>query len=865
MSVNYYDIYPLGTPTIPPPILGQPLLGQDAQASIISTKSLPLASYVANLDNSAWTKSFIWYDTKGRPIGTHTINHLGGFTKTAIELDFTGTPQKTFTYHSRKNATTPAITIEETLTYDLQNRLTKHEHKINSNPPEILAENEYNEIGQLKKKKVGNNIQEIEYSYNIRGWMTGINLDPNGNFQSGKLFNYKVNYNNLLEGLPLPNGDVTTPIEPKWNGNIAEVLWKNRDDTNVKRYGYVYDKVNRLTAGLYQSPLNLTSKEHSERLTYDLNGNIMTLKRSAYFMGTATDLIDNLTYNDYKGNKFTYVTDDTGDSNGYEGGENPVSYDLNGNMTDMMDKGISEITYNHLNLPNKIIINEEGTTDIIIQTLYSADGTKLKKTNTTTISGIMGTTTNINTTDYLEGFQYLASERSSMQITPGGINGLLETEVAMEREAFMNETLTPQAVAPPGGGGTDNTVLQFVPTAEGFYDFIENKYVYKYKDHLGNTRVTYAKNTVTSLIDILDKNDYYPFGMNHLDSNAGSFVGQSSYKNYKFGSKELQETGFYDFGARFYMSDIAVFGTHDPLSESTLQPYAFAYNNPIFYNDPSGMEGEAAASDDSSGGGEASNGGGGIGAGFGSGGTCPPDCGGGNKGNGITPASMGNIPGGYDGAPREIAGAGVDDVAADHDIQGIILEGASYSPSLPVSGSVTVGGGGNGMKKGPDNNPKSFVQSDIWNSHIARYFIKDTYTIGLNSDLSIILGGGSSVNITLLTRGQNPGIYFTPTVSGSIGSGFNASATISFSNGLYTGDPRTITSSMLPGSQYGVSFGAGLLGKISLNAGYAPTGNGKGFINGGFQIGAGIQGSPWTGVDARATYQYTPIAIPIIK
>ena len=216
---------------------------------------------------------------------------------------------------------------------------------------------------------------------------------------------------------------------------------------------------------------------------------------------------------------------------------------------------------------------------------------------------------------------------------------------------------------------------------------------------MGNARVTYAKNNVTGVLDILDKNNYYPFGMNHLDSNSGSFVGQSSYKNYKYNGKELQETGMYDYGARMYMPDIVIFGTHDPLSEVTLQPYAYAYNNPIFYNDPTGMEGEAAASDDG-GGGEASNGGGGgMGEGFGGGGGCPPDCGGGNKGNGITPASMGNVPGGYDGAPREIAGAGVDDVAADHDIQGVGWTKKAQKNSLPVSGSVTLGGGGNGMKK----------------------------------------------------------------------------------------------------------------------------------------------------------------------
>ncbi|MBB4806998.1 RHS repeat-associated protein [Chryseobacterium defluvii] len=59
--------------------------------------------------------------------------------------------------------------------------------------------------------------------------------------------------------------------------------------------------------------------------------------------------------------------------------------------------------------------------------------------------------------------------------------------------------------------------------------------------------------------------------------------------NYKYNGKELQETGMYDYGARFYMPDIGRWGVHDPLSDATLQPYSYTSNNPIFYNDPTGM------------------------------------------------------------------------------------------------------------------------------------------------------------------------------------------------------------------------------------------------------------------------------------
>lgn len=87
----------------------------------------------------------------------------------------------------------------------------------------------------------------------------------------------------------------------------------------------------------------------------------------------------------------------------------------------------------------------------------------------------------------------------------------------------------------------------------------------------------------------MDTNDYYPLGMNFIRDEESVF-GTGSFYNYKYNGKELQETGMYDYGARFYMPDIGRWGVVDPLAEMSrrFSPYVYGNNNPIMFVDPDG-------------------------------------------------------------------------------------------------------------------------------------------------------------------------------------------------------------------------------------------------------------------------------------
>lgn len=143
--------------------------------------------------------------------------------------------------------------------------------------------------------------------------------------------------------------------------------------------------------------------------------------------------------------------------------------------------------------------------------------------------------------------------------------------------------------------GTDISRLQFFNHSEGYVDAVGStyKYVYQYKDHLGNVRLSYKDVSTTSTpnLQIQEENNYYPFGLRHKGYNN---VINGTHYAYMHAGKELQEelgANFYDFETRGYDPALGRFMQIDELAivQTSWTPYHYNANNPIRFTDPTGL------------------------------------------------------------------------------------------------------------------------------------------------------------------------------------------------------------------------------------------------------------------------------------
>jgi RHS repeat-associated protein len=447
-----------------------------------------------------------YYDVKGRVTKVVQNNLLGGYDVTNTVYTFTGQPATVTHSHTASGKSTR--TEVYTYSYDHADRVSKVEHTLGGTKI-TLADYTYDSFGRLSTKSLhGSAANKLTYAYNLRSWLTGI---------TSTRFTQNLYYN-------------TGVGTARYNGSISSMTWKSGNESTVRGYKFTYDGLDRMLNATYGETAGISTNANrfSENVTgYDKNGNIKGLQRYGQLSSAAYGMIDNLTLT-LNGNQLNRV-DDAVTASAYNGGfefknganaADEYSYDANGNLTKDLNKGISGITYNFLNLPNVVTFSDGST----ITYTYGADGTKLR-----TVHKIGSTTT---TTDYCGNVVY------------------------------------------------ENGVQKLLLTEEGYVTLSDSKYHYYLKDHQGNNRVVISQSgTVeetnhyypfggafasTSNVQPYKYNgkeldskkglNWYDYGARHYDAALGRFT-----TNDRFAEKYYSMSP-YQYGANNPVNNIDVNG-----------------------------------------------------------------------------------------------------------------------------------------------------------------------------------------------------------------------------------------------------------------------------------------------------------------
>ncbi len=420
LTVNYYDHYDFNRNGAADYKYDSVHLSGQESTSVKKPRGSATGSRKLTVDaagnvTSTWLWSVVFYGKYDRVIQTLSNNHLYSTLadKSTVIYDFAGQALKTKTTH--RSSATVSVNLTDRPVYDHAGRVLKLYRQIDSNAEFLICEYMYNALGQMVDKRLSgpDNTypQSVDYRFNIRGWLTSINnskLTNDGllNDDVNDLFGMEIMYNTITAGLNDQSGDKRYS-----NGNISAIKWKTAVDglsaTDGQRsFKFEYDLSDRLKQSTFQAykalSTNWTGETGSmtEKMTYDANGNILTLERykpkiGASLFNVGSEKMDDLSYTYATNTNRLQKVEDAGDTGGFNNGSvngtDEYVYSSSGSLTADKNKKIDSIHYNFLGKPRRIKFNDGK----VVTYTYDASGTKLKMT-----------VSNGATTDYVNSFVY---------------------------------------------------------------------------------------------------------------------------------------------------------------------------------------------------------------------------------------------------------------------------------------------------------------------------------------------------------------------------------------------------------------------------------------------------------------------------
>ena len=472
-----------------------------------------------------------FYDYKKRLMQVVERNPEGGISRTSYDYDLVGNVVR-YKELRQPYAGADEDMVTASYVYDNRRRLIREVRALNYENS-VAVDYEYDDLGKLVGKTTRNGGLNTTMAYNLQGWQTDMQVTDSGS----PLFDTHLRYYD-------PQYGETTP---SYAGNISEWTWRQGGESDENTYAFTYDSHSRLTDTDQYINGEFDNQFVEDYMSYDYNGNIKFLKRYEH------GILKNYYVYRYNGNQLTALDDLSASSPVTSSWITPASSAALGDPDPTPDPAVPII-------PRDTIYNGVGYVyDSAGNVLYDSHaGLNLRYNDLNLIEKVMRGDTIVAKYSYL-------SDGTKLSATDSAGNGLYYSGSLVYSK--QSAALTMESCAFTGG--------RFVATATG----VEARYFVT--DHLGSVRAV-----VNDEGEVLERNDYYPFGSRWDD-------GLLSDNRYRYNGKEAQaflNNPYLDYGARQYDSDGAVWLGKDPLSEKyyPISPYVFCVNNPIKYMDVDG-------------------------------------------------------------------------------------------------------------------------------------------------------------------------------------------------------------------------------------------------------------------------------------
>ena len=294
-------------------------------AKTLRTTSMPTGGMTRVLGTTTFLSSTVYYDERGSLIQSLSDNIKTGTDITTLQHYFDGRVLSTCSDHTTPNTGYTNYKILTKNLFDKLGRVTSIQKLFGSNTFKTIASYDYDDAGRLKTKHLdpgytagGNSeLESLNYSYNMHGQLTGINKDyalkTSGNYNKwGHFFGQYIGFDNTDN--VFTNANLL--------GQATGVVWNTQGDDAQRRYNYSYDNAGRLTNAVFtekqhtgdswsSSQMDFSISGTIGKITYDLNGNLLNMLHKGVLPGTATPItVDELSYSyNSLGNKLQTVTD----------------------------------------------------------------------------------------------------------------------------------------------------------------------------------------------------------------------------------------------------------------------------------------------------------------------------------------------------------------------------------------------------------------------------------------------------------------------------------------------------------------------------------------------------------------------------